>query len=151
MIKKNFCLFLLILISVSFTSCAREKIIKGDGNPDIDEILICEVKNSTENDDNFYYPKFEIRVNKKADVEILEYELQYQYIFGQDWNILFNERKLYKFDSKEISLLNKDGSFAFEYELEKIPVEKEYDPSSYSGELNYNEVVVISCYVKYRK
>ena len=82
---------------------------------------------------------------------IQEYEIKYQYIFGQDWNILIDVRKHYTEKDEEIKFLNEHGEFIIEHELEKIPVETKLNPSAYYGELNYRSVDVMNCYVKVRK
>ncbi|QNL96507.1 hypothetical protein [Treponema sp. Marseille-Q4132] len=151
---KNFdfkSIVLIVLLSCVFLtfSCAKEKVIRGEGNPDIDKYLKCEVKNLTEHDNLYYYPKFLIKPQRQGAYQILEYEIHYQYIFGQDWNIILDIRKRFTKEDKEIHELNEKGSFIIRCELDKIPIETVYDPSSYYGELNYNSVDVTNCYLKF--
>lgn len=148
--KKLFALIVFILM-VLIPSCAKDKIIKGDGDPDISKYIGGDVKNETTFDSNYYYPKFKIIVTKVPEIVILEYEIHYQYVFGQDWNVLFDKRIHYTPEDKEIQELNEKGYFIITGELEKVPVETKYDPSSYYGELNYNEIVAQDCYIKFRK
>ena len=146
-------LFLVFLFSylISTPVCAKEIILKGDGKPDIDKYLECEVQNLTEHDDKYYYPKFLIRPMKKQGWNVLEYEIRYQYVFGQDWNVIFDVRKRYNENDIELQELNKNGYFVIYYELEKVPIETVYDSSSYYGVLNYNSIDVLNCYIRVKK
>ena len=86
LVMKNFdfkAIVLIVLLSCVFLtfSCAREKVIRGEGNPDIDKYLKCEVKNLTEHDNLYYYPKFLIKPQRQGAYQILEYEIHYQYYF----------------------------------------------------------------------
>lgn len=149
--KNHLFLAFLIFYIILTTACAKEIIIKGDGKPDIDKYLECEVQNLTEHDDKYYYPKFLIKPTKKQGWNVLEYEIHYQYVFGQDWNILYDVRKRYSENDIELQELNKNGYFSIYYELEKVPVETVYDPSSYYGVLNYNSIDVLNCYIRVSK
>jgi len=148
--NKLFGIIIFVLI-ILMPSCARDKIIKGDGNPDFSKFIDGDVKNETTFDNNYYYPKFKIIVTKAPEIEILEYEIHYQYIFGQDWNILIDIRKRYTQTDNELKELNEKGSFTIRHELEKVPIETIYNPSSYYGELNYNSIDAQDCYIRFRK
>ncbi|MGP1587610.1 MAG: hypothetical protein ACTTHG_04640 [Treponemataceae bacterium] len=90
-------------------------------------------------------------MTKVPVIEILEYEIHYQYVFGQDWNILIDIRKRYTQTDNELKELNEKGFFTIQHELEKVPIETIYDPSSYYGELNYNSVDSQDCYIRFKK
>lgn len=145
--KKN-CLLFSIIIFPMLTCCAQQKIIKGEGNPDISNYINVEVKDYTISDDDFVYPSYEIWVEKKYDKEILEYEISYQFVFGQDWNVILDETRHYNVEDPELKKLNEDGFFLISINIEKLPIENEVNPSSYTGILNDRYLSVMDKYIR---
>ena len=167
--------FLLYCICFIFCSCSKEIVIDQSRQPDIRKYIDWDIKNLTYFDDEYCYPKFIIKViSKVSDFVILEYEVDYAYVFGQDWDVLLHVKKRYIETDEEIKLLNEQGYFIIEHELKKNPIETEYDLSAYTGKeykwvyadgeiaeaehqpykngmLNYNEVQGLDKYIRLRK
>jgi hypothetical protein len=147
--SNKYSILVFFFVALFLSSCfSREIVTTGDGSPKHKKFIGGYVKNLTTSDESYFYPEFDIIVEKKTEYTILEYEIHYIYVFGQDTNVYLDVRKRYTQADPEIQELNEKGQFVIHHKLDKIPREKVYDPSSYLGELNYNSVDAQDCYVK---
>lgn len=143
--KKNFLLFFIFLF---FCISCNAKELKGYGNPKIGKIVqISKVQLLTEYKDDMIYPKYEIELKLTDNYRIIALQLETNYLFGQDLNLI-SSKDIF-LNSQELKILNNEKMCTLTIELKPMKKEKsKYEASV--GKLNEERISNGFIYIKYK-
>lgn len=135
-------------IVLSFSCYGRE--IKGKGNPNIGKVIRIEYSKITSlQQGDEIIPSYEICLKRIKNVTVEEIRFNFDFIFGQNLDLLYTKEYILLKDSDEVMMLNTENECIITGILKPIKKEKDIITPSY-GLLNEQRISIMLSYLKYK-